>query len=140
MGNHPKILLVEDDRLVRMNLALVLEREGYALDIATCAADAYALLGRDRYELVLADIGLPDESGFEVLRAVKRADPATKVVLVTGSQTSLTQEEAAHEGAECLLLKPFALADLMETVRRFVIPEIAPLLDPPGLELGPPTS
>jgi DNA-binding response OmpR family regulator len=139
MGTHPKILLVEDDRLVRMNLALVLEREGYALDMATCAADAYALLGRDHYELVLADIGLPDESGFEVLHAVKRADPSTKVVLVTGSQTSLTPEEVALEGAEWLLLKPFALADLMETVRRFTRPEIDPAISQPRLEIGPHT-
>lgn len=138
MGSRPKILLVEDDRLVRMNLAHVLGREGYALDMAACAADAYALLGRDHYELVLADIGLPDESGFEVLHAVKRADPTTKVVLVTGSQTSLTPEQAVVEGAEWLLLKPFALADLIETVRRFTAPAVE-ALGGPRLELGPHT-
>jgi DNA-binding response OmpR family regulator len=116
---HNRILLVEDDRLVRMNLVLILERDGYRLDTAACAAEAYERLGRDHYDLVLADIGLPDSNGFEVLRAVKRADPSTKVVLVTGSQTALTSEEAVGQGAECLLLKPFALADLMATVHRF---------------------
>lgn len=138
MVSRPKILLVEDDRLVRMNIALVLGREGYGLDMATCAADAYALLGRDHYALVLADIGLPDGTGFEVLRAVKRADPSTKVVLVTGSQTSLTPEEAVVEGAEWLLLKPFALADLLETVRRFTSPELDAAVARRPFELGPP--
>lgn len=119
MEEHRKILLVEDDRLVRMNLALVLERDGYALDMAACAAEAYERLGSGHYDLVLADIGLPDEDGFHVLRAVKKADPTTKVVLVTGSQTNLTSEQAIGQGAECLLLKPFALAELMDTVHRF---------------------
>lgn len=118
MDDHPRILLVDDDRLVRMNLTLVLQREGYDLHVAGCAAEAYDRLARDHYDLVLADIGLPDEDGFHVLRAVKRADPSTKVVLVTGSQTTLTPEQARREGAESLLLKPFALADLMRTVRR----------------------
>ena len=115
---RPRILLVEDDRLVRMNLSLVLGREGYALDIAVCAADAYQLLDRGHYDLILADIGLPDESGLEVLHAVKRSDPSTRVVLVTGSEDPPTQEQAALEGAECLLFKPFALAELLATVRR----------------------
>lgn len=124
--DHPRILLVEDDRLVRMNLVLVLERDGYRLDTAGCAAEAYERLGRDHYDLVLADIGLPDSDGFEVLRAVKRADPSTKVVLVTGSPTTLTPEQAIGEGAEDLLLKPFALADLMATVHRFTRPSGTP--------------
>ncbi len=116
---RPRILLVEDDRLVRMNLALVLGREGYALDMAVCAAEAYELLDHGHYDLILADIGLPDESGLEVLHAVKRSDPSTRVVLVTGSENPPTQEQAALHGAECLLFKPFSLADLLATVRRY---------------------
>jgi ATP-dependent Lon protease len=131
-----RILLVEDDRLVRMNLALVLGREGYALDIAVCAAEAYRLLDHGHYDLILADIGLPDESGLEVLHAVKRSDPSTRVVLVTGSENPPTQEQAALEGAECLLFKPFALADLLATVRRLTTLDVEVLGGPP-LGLAP---
>jgi DNA-binding response OmpR family regulator len=112
-----RILLVEDDRLERMNLTLVLGREGFELDVAANACEACALLADRRYELVLTDIGLPDGSGFEVLQAAKRADATTKVVLVTGSQSAVTPEQAARQGAESLLLKPFALATILETVR-----------------------
>jgi DNA-binding response OmpR family regulator len=123
IGLHPRLLLVEDDRLERMNLELVLGREGFALDVAACAADAYAFIGRDRYDVIVTDIRLPDESGFEVLRAAKLADPTTKVILVTGSQTQVTPETALLEGAETLMLKPFALADLIATVRRLMPPD-----------------
>src|SRR5215831_1914219 len=86
MADHPKILLVEHDRLLRMDLALVLGREGYDLDTATCAADAIDLLGRGRYAVVLTDIG-------EVLHAAKRADPTTKVVLVTSSPSAAPADD-----------------------------------------------
>ena len=120
MGNHPKVLLVEDDRLERMNLTLVLRREGFDLDVAACAADAYGFIGRGHYEVVVTDIGLPDESGWEVLHAAKRADPLTKVLLVTGSQSQVTVAQAKSEGAESLILKPFALALLIATVREMI--------------------
>jgi DNA-binding response OmpR family regulator len=119
---HHRILLVEDDKLERMNLTLVLGREGFDLDVAASAQEAYALLARSHYELVLTDIGLPDGDGFEVLRAAKRADAGTKVVLVTGSQSSVTAEEARIGGAESLILKPFALATILATVRGLVGP------------------
>ena len=114
---HRRILLVEDDRLERMNLTLVLGRVGFDLDVAANATEACALLARGHYELVLTDIGLPDGTGFEVLHAAKRADATTKVVLVTGSQSGLTPEQARTEGAESLIVKPFALATILETVR-----------------------
>jgi len=118
-GRH-RILLVEDDKLERMNLTLVLGREGFDLDVAANATEAYALLAHEHYELVLTDIGLPDGSGFEILQAAKRADAGTKVVLVTGSQSSMTAEEARIGGAESLILKPFALATILATVRGLV--------------------
>jgi DNA-binding response OmpR family regulator len=114
---HPRILLVEDDKLERMNLTLLLGREGYDLDVAATAREACALLARSRYELVLTDIGLPDGTGFEVLHAAKRVDGGTKVVLVTGSTSAVTPREAVDEGAESIILKPFALIKILETVR-----------------------
>jgi DNA-binding response OmpR family regulator len=116
-AGHQRILLVEDDKLERMNLTLVLGREGFELDVAANATEAYALLAHGHYDLVLTDIGLPDGNGFEVLHAAKRADATTKVVLVTGSQSSISPEEARVGGAESLLLKPFALATILEIVR-----------------------
>ena len=119
-GTQPRLLLVDDDRLVRLSLSLTLIREGFTLDVATCAAEALGFLDRTRYQIVVTDIGLPDQSGLEVLRAAKRADPGTKVILVTGSASNLTPEDAIREGAEALLLKPFALKELTERVRDLV--------------------
>jgi two-component system response regulator MprA len=131
-GTQPRLLLVDDDRLVRMSLSLTLMRAGFTLDVATCAGEAFGFLDRTHYQLVVTDIGLPDQSGLEVLRAAKRADPDTKVILVTGSVSNMTPEDARREGAEGLLLKPFALKDLIERVRDLVSggnPQPDPLSD-----------
>ena len=117
-------MLVEDDKLERMNLTLVLGREGFDLDVATNASEAYAFLAREHYELVVTDIGLPDGDGFEVLHAVKRADATTKVVLVTGSQSAISPEEARVGGAESLILKPFALATILDVIRGLTGPVV----------------
>jgi len=119
-AGRERILLVEDDRLERMNLTLVLGREGFALDVAENAAEAFKLLALTHYDLVLTDIGLPDGTGFDVLHAAKHADPGTPVVLVTGSQSYLSPEAAATQGAQSLILKPFAFATLLATVRDLV--------------------
>lgn len=120
MLGYPKVLIVEDDRLLRMDLALVLGREGLALDVASCAEEAYAFLAGARYDLVLTDVKLPGDDGFHVLRAAKDADPSTKVVLVTGSHSAVSPDEVASQGAESLILKPFTLAELVDTVRALV--------------------
>jgi len=137
MLRPPKVLVVEDDRLERMNLSHVLVREGFDLSVAATAAEAYSFLVRERFEVVLTDIGLPDESGFEVLHAAKRVDPETKVVLLTGSQTTLTPEQATGEGAAFLLLKPFALADLILAVRRLAAWPAPPPVESPFREVPP---
>ena len=117
MDGPVRLLVVDDDRLVRMDLAFTLNREGFAVDLASSAGEALRLLGERTYALVLSDIGLPDGNGIDILRAAKRSDPCIKFILLTGSQTAVTPESVAHEGAESLILKPFALADLLERVR-----------------------
>jgi DNA-binding NtrC family response regulator len=113
-----KLLVVDDDRLVRLNLALTLGREGYSVDVASGVGEAVALIDRERYVVVVTDIGLEDGTGFEVLRTAKQAAPSTKVILLTGSQEVIESADLVVDGAEALLLKPFALAELTDAVRR----------------------
>ena len=123
MGGPPRILVVEDDRLLRMDVSLVLRREGYDLEVASGAEEAFRLLRDRRFALVLTDVLLPDGCGFDVLQAAKRYDPSTRVVLVTCSHAVDAGGMPDPQGAESILLKPFALADLLATGRRLVTPE-----------------
>jgi two-component system response regulator PilR (NtrC family) len=112
-----RALVVDDDRLVRMNTRLVLEREGWLVDEAGSVAEALLLLEAHGYEVVISDIMLPDGDGLDLLRHLRDACPDTAVVLMTGSSNGLSAEAAVNAGAAALLEKPFPLGALMDEVR-----------------------
>jgi DNA-binding response OmpR family regulator len=120
-----RILAVDDERLIRMSLRYALGREGYAVDTASDGAEAMALLGERTYDLIVLDLRLPDVSGLELLRYVRRLYPEAKVILVTASSNAPSCAEARQAGAASVLLKPFKLSALAEETRR-VMGEASP--------------
>lgn len=121
MASPIRVLAVDDDKLFRMDLCLVLGREGYDVDTAASCDEARALLVNRHYEIVLTDLGLPDDSGLEILRYAKELAPDTRVILVTGSSEGVSLEDAVAAGAEVLLLKPCPMQDLLREVRRAAV-------------------
>lgn len=112
------ILVVDDDRLVRMNARLVLEREGWTVDEAADCGSAMASLEARVYDLVVCDVALPDGNGLDVVRRATEIRPETAVLVMTASETGLTFEAVAAAGAAALLQKPFSLGALLDEVRR----------------------
>ena len=112
-----RVLAVDDDKLIRMEMELMLGRDGLQVDTAANCAEAHDLLRANHYDVVLTDMDLPDECGLEVLRRAKAKDPAVRVILVTGSASVMSDEDAAAAGADALILKPFRLQDLLSEVR-----------------------
>ena len=113
-----RVLAVDDEKLIRMEMKLMLGREGFEVDTAATCAEADCLLCERHYDLVLTDVDLPDMSGIELLRHAKRIDPTTCVILLTASNSLVSPEQAEAAGAQCLLLKPFCLKDLLAEIRR----------------------
>jgi DNA-binding response OmpR family regulator len=113
------ILVVEDDDVTRTFLADNLTADGYDLLVADCAKDAVRLLERGFPDLVLVDLGLPDASGYDVLRRVReadgiasRVDPRTPVVLLTGRTGELDRVRGFDRGADDYVCKPFSYPEL----------------------------
>jgi DNA-binding response OmpR family regulator len=120
MNQQPRVLAVDDESLIRMSLAIALTREGYTVETAASGLEAMELLEKNRYDLVLLDLRLPDVSGMEVLRYARRLDPTVKVLLVTASSNAPTLSEARNQGAAGVVTKPFALRHHTEETRRLV--------------------
>lgn len=121
-----RLLVVDDDRLVRMNARLVLEREGWLVDEAADCGEALARLDRHQYDLVVCDVALPDGNGLDVVRRTAETSPRTAVLVMTASETGLTFEAVTDAGAAALLQKPFPLGALLEEVRRNTSPKDEP--------------
>jgi response regulator RpfG family c-di-GMP phosphodiesterase len=102
-----RILIVEDDPGVRDLLQDVLGGAGHEVSQAPTGRDALALLDSNRFHLVVTDVLMPGMSGLEVLQEVKRRDPTTEVIVITGHPNLDTALEALHGGAYDLVAKPF---------------------------------
>jgi DNA-binding response OmpR family regulator len=113
------ILVVEDDAATRTFLADNLTADGYELLVADNAADALRLLETKYPDVAIVDLGLPDASGFEVLRRVRQADgvasridPTTPLVLLTGRDGELDRVRGFERGADDYICKPFSYPEL----------------------------
>ena len=113
------ILLIEDDAATRTFLADNLTADGYVLLVAENAEQGLRLLETRFPDLVLVDLGLPDASGYDVLRRVReadgvasRVDPATPLVLLTGRDGELDRVRGFERGADDYICKPFSYPEL----------------------------
>jgi DNA-binding response OmpR family regulator len=113
------ILVVEDDAATRTFLADNLTADGYELLVADTAAEALRLLETKFPDIALIDLGLPDASGYDVLRRVRQADgvvsridPATPLVLLTGRDGELDRVRGFERGADDYICKPFSYPEL----------------------------
>jgi CheY-like chemotaxis protein len=115
-----RILVVDDDKLIRMSLSLVLRRDGFDVDAVASGREAIELLERERYDLVVTDLRLEDLDGLEISAWTRRLNPEARVVVITGSEHPPSAEGAARFGADRVVLKPFALSVFVEEVARLL--------------------
>ncbi len=107
MQSKGSILIIDDEQDVRESLEELLGSEGYALDSAGTAEDGLKQAGDRPYDLALVDVNLPDSSGIEVLKVLKRESPETGVIMITAYDSSQTAFQASKEGAESYITKPW---------------------------------
>lgn len=110
-----KILLVDDEKGLCEYLRQFFSSRGYNVFIATTAQDAVSIVKKEKPELVLLDINLPDENGLEVLRRIKNISGQTRVIMVTVEDDPDTKEKARVLGADEFVRKPFS-TDYLEDV------------------------
>jgi signal transduction histidine kinase/DNA-binding NarL/FixJ family response regulator/putative methionine-R-sulfoxide reductase with GAF domain len=116
-----RVLLVEDDALVRIPMAAALESAGFTVLQAATGADALAAMGEGAPDLLILDILLPDLDGREILRRVREAeDVRTLPVLVVTGLESVNAEQALALGADEFLTKPVSPRVLVDTVVRLL--------------------
>ena len=114
----PTILIVEDEPKMLRLLELNLADEGYTTRTAATAENGLKVLASDKVDLVLSDVKLPGMNGLEFLQAVKRANAAIPVVMMTAYGSVENAVEAMKEGASDFVLKPFSIEEIKLIVRK----------------------
>ncbi len=117
MPASEKILVVDDDRFIRMALGEALRSWGYDVVDAGTISDATERLASVEPKVVLLDIELPDGSGLDLLRDIKEDDPEAIVIMITGSVDVPNTVAALRGGAHDFIGKPIKLEELRITLR-----------------------
>jgi len=130
-----RVMIVEDSPLTREMLKEMLDILGHKVVAeAENLSGALAAYQQHRPDLVTIDLSLPQEDGLTILRALRKADPAARAVIVSGNSQARIREEALAIGAMDLLGKPIELDSLRQLLEK--IPAHADT--PPGPTSNPP--
>ena len=113
-----RILVVDDERAIGIALQRLLTGRGHAVDVARSVEEAVAALGKERFHLVVTDLGLGTGSGMDVLRWIREHVPETAVIMITAYGSERTAVEAMKLGAADYLPKPFDNDELALVVER----------------------
>jgi DNA-binding NtrC family response regulator len=115
-----KVLVVDDERSILLLLKEALSQWGYQVTVASSAAEALGLLKSELFDALITDIRMPDMSGLELLREVKKQDESIEVVMMTGYPTIASAVQALKEGAYDYLSKPLILDELRHLMSRMM--------------------
>ncbi|MEK5296773.1 response regulator transcription factor [Bacillus safensis] len=115
--NKGKILVVEDEKKIARVLSLELEYEGYEVTVKETGMAGLQALEEDSFDLVLLDVMLPELSGLEVLRRVRKTNTATPIILITARGSVPDKVSGLDLGANDYITKPFDIEELLARIR-----------------------
>jgi DNA-binding response OmpR family regulator len=112
-----RILVVEDDPAILTGLVDLLEEEGFAVLQATDGTEALASHAREKPDVILLDVMIPEKNGYDVCREIRRTDPLTPIVMLTAKSEEVDKVVGLELGADDYVVKPFAVAELLARIR-----------------------
>jgi len=118
--NDTRILIVDDETIVRESLGSWFREEGYSVDVAASAREALEKLTIKDWDIFLLDIRMPGMDGLELQRKIKESHPDSTIIIMTAYASVETAVEAMKQGAYDYIVKPFDPDDLEHLVRNAI--------------------
>jgi CheY-like chemotaxis protein len=121
-----RLLVVDDDDIILEVVTESLDDAGHHVDSFKQGADAIEAIGRNAYDVIITDLGMPGVTGWDVARSAKMHEPKLPVVVISGWGAQFTDDQLTDSGVDAMLAKPFHLKMLRETIERLARGESAP--------------
>ncbi|MCB9249799.1 MAG: sigma-54-dependent Fis family transcriptional regulator [Ignavibacteriales bacterium] len=115
-----RILVIDDEEFIRMNLKNIFDSEGYAVDLKENGTKGLDALTQNEYDLAFLDINLPDINGLEILKQIKTEQPELLVIIITGFSSVESAVDALKLGAYDYIKKPFK-ADAIKLITKLAL-------------------
>jgi len=115
-----RILVVDDEVMIRKLLTDALSGEGYETVTVPSREEAIGVLARERFDLVILDVRLGGESGLPVVRKMRESGSRVPAIVYTGALTAAIETEARSAGADEVLNKTIGIIPLLEQIKRFL--------------------
>jgi DNA-binding response OmpR family regulator len=112
-----RILVIEDDDIIGLNLVRALSAEGWDAERASTGEAAIGALGRAPFDLILLDLGLPDIDGIDLCELLRARAPDATVVMLSARAAEIEVVVGLDAGADDYITKPFRLAELLARLR-----------------------
>lgn len=118
MKEYVKILVADDEPLMRNLILRILESEGYQVTLASSGAEALEHLRKEKFDILLSDIKMPDLNGIDLLKNVKASFNDMVVIMMTGYGEAYSIKQALMDGADEYITKPFKNQEISLIVER----------------------
>jgi ATP-dependent Lon protease len=120
MNRKPRILIVDDEEIVRKNLTHYLSKDNYVVIAVSSGLEALKKMESSEFDVILTDLKMDNIDGFEILKRTKARHPFTEVVLITGYATIDSAVESMKHGAFHYIAKPFKLENVKTVVSQAI--------------------
>ena len=119
-GGTEKILLVDDEEMIARMAKYMLQRLGYCITIRTGSVEALEVFkaNQDNFDLVITDMTMPNMTGIELAKEIKRIRPDIPVIIFTGFSNHINEEKCKELGIQGYAMKPLKKREIAETIRR----------------------
>lgn len=117
---NSRILIVEDEEIIRLGLKDNFELENYEVETAEDGEDALRKADEFKPDLVILDLMLPKKSGFEVCRVIRKKHPNAFIIMLTAKTEETSKVAGLEMGADDYVTKPFSILELLARVKAFL--------------------
>ena len=115
-----RLLLVEDEPEIQSFLQQPLANEGYEVDVAKDGRTAIQLSSENKYDVLIVDLGLPDQDGIDLILQLRRSGMSSPVLILSARRSVDDRVKGLEQGGDDYLTKPFALAELLARLRNLL--------------------
>lgn len=118
--SNKRILVVEDDDINYIYLSQIFKLTKGNITRSKNGKNTLEIVREQKFDVILMDIQLPDVSGNEVIRTIRKSDPETPIIAQTASRTPDETEASLDAGCNYVLTKPFTIDDFSKVLRRYI--------------------